>query len=475
MLDVRRMRVLREVALRGSFSAAAEALSFTQSAVSQQIAALEREAGAVLVERSARGVRLTEAGEAVVRHADQILGRLAEAEAELEAIAGLRGGRLRMAAFESAAATIMPVAIAAFAKVHPAVELSMTLLEPEESVAALRAGDIDLAVTFGAGKPEDRFGDGVEHHHLLEDPMYLVLSQDHPLARKRGVRLADLAGEPWIGGAPDCECNRLISQACMRFGFDPRIAFETDDYAAVQGFVAAGVGVSLIAELGLRTLRDDIVVRPLGRDTPVRQIYATALTGYRSPATVAMIDLLREVGAEHAAGRPQLDALAEGPAGVNALARRIEVNPSSASRLLATLERGGLVEREPGGPYRLGLHILALADRVLSRLDVREPARAQLRALVEQTGETATLSVPDGDQAVTVDFVPGGASVVSMARLGRPSIGHATATGKLLLALTGAEPRALTPVTERTITDPERLAAELAAVREQGWAEAEGE
>ena len=112
MLDVRRMRVLREVALRGSFSAAAESLSFTQSAVSQQIAALEREAGAVLVERSARGVRLTEAGEAVVRHADQILARLAEAEAELEAIAGLRGGRLRMAAFESAAATIMPVAIA---------------------------------------------------------------------------------------------------------------------------------------------------------------------------------------------------------------------------------------------------------------------------------------------------------------------------------------------------------------------------
>ena len=129
-----------------------------------------------------------------------------------------------------------------------------------------------------------------------------------------------------------------------------------------------------------------------------------------------------------------LDALAEGPAGVNALARRIGVNPSSASRLLATLERGGLVEREPGGPYRLGLHLVALADRVLSRLDVRELARPQLRALVDETGETATLSVADGDQAVTVDFVPGGSSVVSMARLGRPSIGHATAAGKVLLA-----------------------------------------
>jgi DNA-binding transcriptional LysR family regulator len=252
-------------------------------------------------------VRLTDAGEAVVRHAEGILAKLAEAEAELEAIAGLRGGRLRMAAFESAAATIMPVAISKFAEAHPAVELSLGLLEPEESVAALRAGDIDLAITFGAGKPEDREGDGVTHHHLLEDPMYLVLSQNHPLARKRGVRLADLANEPWIGGAPDCECNRMISQACMRFGFDPRIAFETDDYSAVQGFVAAGVGVSLIAELGLRTIRDDIVVRPLGRDTPVRQIYATALKGYRSPATAAMIDMLRDVGANHAARRPVLE------------------------------------------------------------------------------------------------------------------------------------------------------------------------
>src|ERR671911_1657516 len=140
MLDVRRMRVLREVALKGSFSAAAEALSFTQSAVSQQVAALEREAGAVLVERSARGVRLTEAGEAVVRHADAILAKLSEAEAELEAIAGLRGGRLRLAAFESAAATVMPVAIARFSQAHPGVELSMSLMEPEDSLPALRQG-----------------------------------------------------------------------------------------------------------------------------------------------------------------------------------------------------------------------------------------------------------------------------------------------------------------------------------------------
>jgi molybdate transport repressor ModE-like protein len=304
MLDVRRMRVLREVAQRGSFSAAAEALSFTQSAVSQQIAALEREAGATLVERNARGVRLTDAGEAVVRHTEAILARLAEAEAELEAIAGLRGGRLRMAAFESAGATIMPLAIAAFRQRHPAVELSMTLLEPEDSLPQLRAGELDLALTF------DSHGgvsvDGIALQHLLDDPMYLVVPSDHPLARRRNLRLADLSDEAWIGGPADCECNRLIRRTCAAAGYDPRIAFETDDYTAVQGFVAAGVGVSLIAELGLRTVRDDIVVRSLGRETPVRHIYAATLAeGYRSPASQAMLEILAEV-AERYERRPQL-------------------------------------------------------------------------------------------------------------------------------------------------------------------------
>ena len=307
MLDVRRMRVLREVALRGSFSAAADSLSFTQSAISQQIAALEREAGAVLVERSARGVRLTDAGEAVVRHAEGILARLAEAESELEAIAGLRGGRLRIAAFESAAGTIMPVAISQFASAAPR-RRAVDVADGARGLARRAPrGDIDLALTVGPGEPGDREGEGVIHHHLLEDPMYLVLPAGHPLARKRGLRLADVAEEPWIGGEPNCECTRMITDACIRHGFHPRIAFETDDYSAVQGFVAAGVGVSLIAELGLRTVRDDIVVRPLGRDTPVRQIFATTLKGYRSPATLAMLEVLREAGEGHAAHRPVLE------------------------------------------------------------------------------------------------------------------------------------------------------------------------
>jgi DNA-binding transcriptional LysR family regulator len=305
MLDVRRMRVLREVAVRGSFSAAAEALSFTQSAVSQQIAALEREAGTTLVQRNARGVRLTEAGEAVVRHAEAIMARLAEAEAELEAIAGLRGGRLRMASFESAGSTLMPLAIADFRARHPAVELSMSLSEPEDCIPQLRSGDIDLAIVFESAVVDA--DDGIERVHLLEDPMYLALPPDHPLAHRRRVRLADLAGEPWVAGAADCECNRLIAHACATAGYQPRIVFETDDYSAMQGFVAAGVGVSLIAELGLTTVRDDIVVRDLGRDTPARQIYAATLSeGYRAPATQAMVEILGEVAARYASRRPRL-------------------------------------------------------------------------------------------------------------------------------------------------------------------------
>src|SRR3954447_20030900 len=190
MLDVRRMRVLREVAVRGSFSAAAEALSFTQSAVSQQIAALEREAGAVLVQRNARGVRLTEAGEALVRHTDAILARLGEAEAELDAIAGVRGGRPRMAAFESAAASLMPLAIAAFRAAHPGVELSLSMLEAEDSEPLLKSGELDLAIGFDSRIRADV--DGVQRHHLLSDPMFLVLPVDPPLARKRNIRLADV-------------------------------------------------------------------------------------------------------------------------------------------------------------------------------------------------------------------------------------------------------------------------------------------
>ncbi len=176
-----------------------------------------------------------------------------------------------------------------------------------------------------------------------------------------------------------------------------------------------------------------------------------------------------------------LDALADSEEGlgVNELARRLGVNASTASRLLATLLQTGLVERAGGGPYRLGLKLVALSDRVLAQLDVRQQARPLLVRLVAETGETATLSLPGIEEAITVDFVPSPSSVVSMAFVGRPSVPHATAVGKVMLAFAdrvgGLGGAPLKSFTERTITDPEALVAELETVRDRGWAEAVGE
>jgi IclR family acetate operon transcriptional repressor len=175
-----------------------------------------------------------------------------------------------------------------------------------------------------------------------------------------------------------------------------------------------------------------------------------------------------------------LDELAasETGLGVNELARRIDVNPSTASRLLATLESAGMVQRDGHGPYRLGLQLVTLADRVLSRLDLQALARPVLVELMQSTGETATLSIPGEREAITVDSVPSRSSVVSMARLGRPSIAHATAVGKVMLAFGGGglpPERDLLALTDRTITDRRALAAEVATVRERGYGTVFGE
>jgi DNA-binding transcriptional LysR family regulator len=307
MLDVRRMRVLREVAAQGSFSAAADALAYTQSAVSQQIAALDREAGIRLVDRNARGVRLTDAGRALVDHADAILARLADAEAELEAIAGLRGGRVRLASFPSAGATIMPEAIARFRERHPGVELTLEPAEPEPSLMKLRTGEVDVALDITAGY-RTTGDDAIERVHLLDDPMYVALPKGHPLARKRNLKLAELAEESWIlGSTGSCPDTSIFLRSCQLAGFEPRVAFNSDDYFAIQGFVAAGMGASLIPDLALISVRDDIVVRSLGARPPVRVIWAaTVRDSYCSPAKQAMLDVLAEVGAEFSENRRAL-------------------------------------------------------------------------------------------------------------------------------------------------------------------------
>jgi molybdate transport repressor ModE-like protein len=310
MLDVKRMRILKEVADRGSFSAAAEALSYTQSAVSQQIAALEREAGTQLVTRGSRGIRLTEAGEALVRHADAILTRLADAEAELEALAGLRGGRLRLAAFPTVGATLMPLAIANFRQRHPDVELMVRQLEPEDSLPLLKMGELDIALTIEPNTSLDT--DGLDSTFLLDDPMFVVLPLDHPLANKSRARLKDLKDEAWIGTTDACSCGALVRNHCIRSGgFEPQITFESDDYLAIQGLVAAGVGVAMIPTLALTTVRDDIIIRDLGNEAPIRTIAAATLPGaQRSPAARAMLEVLTEVAAQYAKPAPHLAAVA---------------------------------------------------------------------------------------------------------------------------------------------------------------------
>ncbi len=309
MLDVRRMRVLRAVAVHGSFSAAADALSYTQSAVSQQIAALEREAGTTLVERGPRGIRLTDAGEALVRHTESVLANLAEAEAELEALAGVRGGRVRLASFPSAGSAIVPQAIATFAARHPAVELSLLEAEPAESLPRLRAGELEIALTHSPGVQASEGMTGLEVVHLLEDPYFLVLPAGHRLASKARLRLKDLASEPWINGTGACACALEVLGACAAAGFQPHVAFESDDFGTVQGLVAAGVGVALIPDLGFATIRDDILIRELAPgEVKPRQVDAVTLSGYRSPATEAMLDVLRETAATYRSARVELAA-----------------------------------------------------------------------------------------------------------------------------------------------------------------------
>ncbi len=298
MLSVARLRVLREVAYRGSFSAAAEALSYTQSAVSQQIATLEAETGMTLLERHPRGVSLTAAGQTLVAHAEDILARLDAAEGALAAIAGLRGGRLRMGSFPTAGSTLMPVAIARFRDLYPDVELTLAEAEPEEIVPRLRSGELDLALVFQF-EGEPALEREMLRVPLLEDPMYVALPREHPLARRRRVRLEDLREQAWVQTSRASACARHVVRCCHGAGFEPRVSFETDDYATVQGLVAAGVGVALMPALALESVHEGIVVRALSPASPVREVIAAAPGGARlQPAVPAMLGILEEVAPE---------------------------------------------------------------------------------------------------------------------------------------------------------------------------------
>jgi DNA-binding transcriptional LysR family regulator len=303
MLNVQRLRVLREVVQRGSFSAAADALDYTQPAISQAVATLEAETGTTLIERDRKGLRPTAAGAALVEHTEGILARLQAAEDELNAILGVRGGHLRMATFPSAGATLMPLAIATFRAAFPDVEMTLAEAEPEDIAPRLRAGEFDIALLFEFRDSGISVLGDLRTTDLLEDPMRVALPSGHRLVSRRSLRLEHLRDEAWVQTSQDSSCARHVVHLCRAAGFDPTVSFESDDYATVQGLVAAGVGVALIPELALSSVRDDIVIRTLSPISPARRVVAaTAKSPGVAPAAKPMLDVLVEVASRYALG-----------------------------------------------------------------------------------------------------------------------------------------------------------------------------
>ncbi|MCD9902447.1 MULTISPECIES: LysR family transcriptional regulator [Streptomyces] len=290
MIEARHLRVLRAVATTGSFSAAARELGCTQPAVSQQMKALESSAGTTLLIRTGREMRLTQAGEALVRHASGILAGLTAAEEEVAAIAGLRAGRVRLVSFPSGSSTLVPGALAALRAEHPGTRVSLVEAEPPRSVDLLRDGDCDIALAFRYGTTGGEWDDLVVRP-LLTDRLIGLVPDGHRLADAESVSIGELADESWIAGCP--RCRRQLVEVCEASGFTPRIDFATDDYPAVMGLVGAGLGVAVLPELAVES------VRPKGARTVAvepaieREIVALTLPDLaRVPAVAATLDQL---------------------------------------------------------------------------------------------------------------------------------------------------------------------------------------
>jgi DNA-binding transcriptional LysR family regulator len=290
-VDTTLLEVFQEVARRGSFTGAAEALGYTQSAVSRQISALEGRLGAALFDRLPRGVRLTEEGRSLLPHASAITDRLRTARGDLRALRELAAGRLRVGAFATADAALVPQAMAAFRAAHPRVSVSLVEGMVRDHVARLETGELDLAIL--AASTAEGF-EGLRLRHLLDDPMFVAMHPDHRLAGRGEVRLAELADEDWIAGSPRPE-DTLIG-ATPHTGFRPRITYVVGEWIAKQGLVASGLGVTLIPSLAVGAARPDIVLVPLHPDdAPVRGVYAATPAGVTAPAALtAFLGLLDE-------------------------------------------------------------------------------------------------------------------------------------------------------------------------------------
>lgn len=297
MLDANRLRVLVEIAHAGSIAAAAEQLSFTPPALSQQLAKLEREVGCVLVERGRTGARLTEAGRVLLEHGERVLGELRDAEAAVRAFAGRTPDRLSLGAFASAGKVLLPGTLAAFGHEHPHVRLSLSDIEPPGGYGLVTSGELDLLITHRyPGVPLPRAG-GLRRERVLVDPLLVVAPTGHPIT-DRALSLADLAGEEWICGAPGIHNRISLDTAAASVGVRLTVAYETRDYEVALALIGAGVGVALIPLSILGSARrDGWVSRPLRDVSLAREIYVVHRR--RPPEPVpAMVAILRGVAAQ---------------------------------------------------------------------------------------------------------------------------------------------------------------------------------
>jgi DNA-binding transcriptional LysR family regulator len=289
IVELEWLEVFVEAARRGSLTATGQALGYTQSAVSRQIAALERTTGAPLFERLPRGVRLTEEGRCLLAHAEAVLGSVRAARRDLDALRDLDAGRLRVGAFASAVATLVPAAMAAFRAAYPRVALSLVEDNSAGQFRRLQAGEVDVAVVSVYPHQTPEAGGAVELRQLTDDPLLVALPAGHPLAAGAAgadvLRLADLAGERWVEGFPDG--LETLAEACRRAGFAPRVDFEVREWTAKQGFVAAGLGLALVPRIAAAGVRPGVVLRPLHRDdAPVRTVHAATRRGPAVPPAV---------------------------------------------------------------------------------------------------------------------------------------------------------------------------------------------
>ncbi|MEU7604268.1 LysR family transcriptional regulator [Streptomyces sp. NPDC040724] len=294
MIDVQRLRVLRAVAEHGSFNRAATALRLTPSAVSQQMAALERSLGTQVVARSTRGVTLTPAGQIMVGAAESVAAELAHAQQQ---VARLATGRtpLTVATFTSGGRLLLPAALTRLTAAHPDAVLHIREGEPEDTLPLVRQGAVDLALAYHFDGPLPAGpGAGSRLHWtpLLEDPLHVVLPQEHRLAGRDTLDLAELAAEPWVLGCLKTEA--YLRRYAERAGFDPHVRGTTTDYFFARSLVAAGMGISLIPSIALTPHIPGLHTVPITSPAPIRHIGAAALGRGDRPHLTTLIDALRE-------------------------------------------------------------------------------------------------------------------------------------------------------------------------------------